>query len=166
MVKKVLLSLLALLLVVVTLQVFMKDWAYDKVVNGLISKRVEIIKPAEIEDLSNYLVLDTRGRNEFEVSHLPGAIWVGYKEFKLQEVSALQDVQKPVLLYCSVGKRSGDIGEQLLDAGYKDVKNLYGGIFKWVNDGKEVVNENGATQQIHAFSKTWGIWLNKGEKVY
>jgi hypothetical protein len=33
--------------------------------------------------------------------------------------------------------------------------------------GNEVVDEKGkATENIHAYSKTWGVWLNNGVKVY
>ena len=47
------------------------------------------------------------------------------------------------------------------------VYNLYGGLFEWVNQGKEVVKPNGeTTETVHAYSKSWGIWLKKGEKVY
>jgi 3-mercaptopyruvate sulfurtransferase SseA len=52
-------------------------------------------------------------------------------------------------------------------AGFENVYNLYGGIFQWINEGYELVNQDGKpTNKIHAYSKTWGIWLNKGEKVY
>jgi 3-mercaptopyruvate sulfurtransferase SseA len=66
-----------------------------------------------------------------------------------------------------VGYRSEKISEKLKQAGFKDVSNLYGGIFEWVNQGNPVVDENGKiTDNIHAYSKTWGVWLNKGVKVY
>ena len=72
-----------------------------------------------------------------------------------------------IVIYCSVGVRSEKIGEKLIAAGYTNVKNLYGSIFEWVNEGNAVYNMNGkATNRVHAYSKTWGIWLKKGVKVY
>ena len=48
-----------------------------------------------------------------------------------------------------------------------DVSNLYGGIFEWVNQENPVIDTTGnETKNIHAYNKTWGVWLNKGNKVY
>lgn len=71
-----------------------------------------------------------------------------------------------VIVYCSVGYRSERIGEKLQDAGFINVQNLYGGIFKWVNEGMPVYNSIGPTKQVHGYSRSWGVWLQKGEKVY
>ncbi|MEL6718853.1 MAG: rhodanese-like domain-containing protein, partial [Bacteroidota bacterium] len=68
--------------------------------------------------------------------------------------------------YCSVGYRSEKISEQLLEAGFKDVSNLYGGIFEWKNQDHEVVDEKGATEKVHAYDRVWGFWLKEGKKVY
>ena len=51
--------------------------------------------------------------------------------------------------------------------GYKNVQNLYGGIFEWKNnDGKVYNQQEKETDSVHAFSKHWGKLLLKGEKVY
>ena len=52
--------------------------------------------------------------------------------------------------------------------GYKEVYNLYGGIFEWVNQGNRVVTgeNNSVTKQVHAYDKVWGTWLKEGVKVY
>ena len=112
------------------------------------------------------LFLDTRTKEEYRVSHLAGARFVGYSEFNLD---VIKDVPKeqPIITYCSIGKRSGEIGKKLLDAGYLNVQNLYGGIFEWVNGGNPVVDaENKLTENVHVFSKAWGRWLDRGHKVY
>jgi 3-mercaptopyruvate sulfurtransferase SseA len=54
----------------------------------------------------------------------------------------------------------------LQQAGFTNVKNLYGGIFQWMNEKKPVYNHKGLTQQVHPYSRSWGIWLQRGEKVY
>jgi len=28
------------------------------------------------------------------------------------------------------------------------------------------VNADGPTERVHAYSRTWGLWLRKGKKVY
>ena len=112
------------------------------------------------------VLLDTREPREYAVSHLPGAQNVGYDNF---DIKKLKNVSKnsPIVVYCSVGYRSEKIGEKLQKAGYKNVKNLYGSIFEWINEGYSVVDSNNnPTKKIHAYNKIWGIWLQKGEKVF
>ena len=81
------------------------------------------------------ILLDTREKKEYEISHIPGAIWVGYNNFKLKRVKEIAKDTK-IVTYCSVGYRSERIGEKLQKAGFTDVSNLKGSIFKWVNEGK------------------------------
>ena len=72
-----------------------------------------------------------------------------------------------IVVYCSIGYRSERIGEKLLAAGYKNVFNLYGGIFDWKNNDRVVVDsKNEPTEKVHSYNKTWGLFLDKGEKVY
>jgi rhodanese-related sulfurtransferase len=111
------------------------------------------------------LLLDTRSLREFQVSHLPGARYMGYDE---PDLSVLKDVSldTPLVLYCAVGYRSEKVGEQLLALGYTQVRHLHGGLFDWVNQGLPVYNTQGQTDSVHAYTRSWGIWLRKGQKVY
>ncbi|MDP5060334.1 MAG: rhodanese-like domain-containing protein, partial [Maribacter sp.] len=111
---------------------------------------------------------DTREKEEFEVSHLKNAIWVGYKKFDEKKVlETITDKSRPIIVYCSIGVRSEDIGEKLKELGYTKILNLHGGIFEWKNKGREVFNNKEiATDSVHAFSKHWGKLLQEGVKVY
>ena len=117
------------------------------------------------EDL---VILDSREMEEFEVSHIPSAKYVGYKTFSSQAVtSSIPDKDTPIVVYCSLGIRSETIGEKLKKAGYTNIHNLYGGIFEWKNKGYPVIDPEGKeTENVHAFSKAWSKWLYKGVKVY
>ncbi len=117
------------------------------------------------EHLHDFIILDAREESEYLVSHLSGAIHIGYDHFDKNSMRGISK-DSPIIVYCSVGYRSEKIAEQLLDMGFSDIRNLYGGIFEWKNQGKQVTDKNGTTEKVHAFSKTWGVWLNKGEKVY
>jgi rhodanese-related sulfurtransferase len=139
--------------------------AYKTLLSTLYDKEFPILKPEEIKDLSNYQVLDTREKDEYDVSHLQNSLWVGYDTFDFKKTEDL-DKEKPVLVYCTVGARSQDIGKKLKEAGFKNVYNLYGGIIQWSNDGLPLYKNNETTDKVHTYSKSWGIWLNKGEKVY
>ena len=118
--------------------------------------------------LNNVLVLDTRQKEEFEVSHLKNAIWVGYSEFDIEKTSQIiPEKEKHIVVYCSIGARSEDIGEKLEQAGYKNVKNLFGGIFLWKNLGYPVFDQSDhETEKVHPFSKEWAPLLTNAYKVY
>lgn len=118
------------------------------------------------EDASKYLVLDTRKREEYLVSHLPNAIWAGEKVDASFE-KAYPNKLQPIAVYCSVGIRSEDFGESLKAFGYTDVKNLYGSIFAWKDKGNPVFNrDEKITDSVHVFSKQWGKYLSTGIKVH
>ncbi len=114
----------------------------------------------------NVIFLDAREKKEYAVSHIKNAVFVGYNDFNL---SRLENISKEseIIVYCSIGKRSEAIAQKLSKIGYGNVSNLYGGIFEWVNQGNSVVDINSnPTNNVHAFGRFWGQWLNKGEKVY
>ena len=114
------------------------------------------------------LLIDVRTPAEFEVSHIKNAFLVGYDNFDTKLIKkSFPDLDTPIIVYCSIGVRSEDIGEKLVKLGYTNVKNLYGGIFKWKNQGYPVFDSSGnETEKVHAYSKLWGRLLTKGEKVY
>jgi len=115
---------------------------------------------------STVIILDTREMAEYEVSSIPGAIYVGYEDFSEQQVN-IANKQTPIVVYCSLGIRSEVIGVRLQKMGYTDVKNLYGGIFEWKNNGYSVVDIEGViTERVHVYNNHWSQWLLKGEKVY
>ncbi|SHI67650.1 rhodanese-like domain-containing protein [Pseudozobellia thermophila] len=140
----------------------------DKALSKWNKQSVPYIHVDELKALTDVLLLDTRTHGEFEVSHLQKAHWVGHKEFKADSVAPLiDDKSRTIIVYCSIGVRSEDVGEKLLQAGYTNVKNLYGGIFEWKNRGYPIYGADGKeTEKIHAFNRTWGKLLEKGEKVY
>ncbi len=137
----------------------------DEMVDGLIEKSVPLAYSNNPHLSTDALFLDARKLEEYETSHIEGALYVGYKNF---DMSSMDDVNKDteIIVYCTVGYRSEKIGEKLIKAGYTNVSNLYGGIFSWVNSGHSVVNENGETQKVHCYNKKWSKWLDVGEKVY
>jgi len=119
-----------------------------------------------IENDTDIIILDIRSKAEYAVSHIKGARFVNYDSFSIKEI---QDIPKDrqIIIHCSIGYRSERVGEKMLEYGYQHVRNLYGGIFDWVNNKYPVYDNNQQqTDKIHAYSKKWGKWLTHGEKVY
>lgn len=144
---------------------------YEEKLDQLYRHTVPLIQPEELKELITKTdkptyILDTRQQEEYEVSHISGARWIDYDNFKMGMIKDLPKDAR-VIVYCSVGYRSERIGEKLIKKGFKDVQNLYGGIFEWKNQNHMVVNQqNEATDSVHTYNKKWSKWLNKGVKVY
>ncbi|NDJ17816.1 rhodanese-like domain-containing protein [Myxacorys almedinensis] len=105
------------------------------------------------------LVLDARTPKEYEVSHLLDA---NLAPSDLNELSHWTNLthSTPIVTYCSVGYRSARLAQQLQDMGYKNVFNLEGSIFEWVNEGHPVYQGTQAVKQVHPFNDVWGLLLN------
>lgn len=142
--------------------------SFDRMLNTMLTKEVSTVSVAELakENLNTLVLLDAREKEEYNVSHLRNARWVGYNDFNMQRVSGIPK-GAPIVIYCSIGVRSEKIGKRLKDAGFTNVRNLYGSIFEWVNQDNPVYDNSGKrTNKVHAYSRVWGVWLNEGEKVY
>lgn len=131
-------------------------------------KTIPYLTINQFKKIRNPVILDTREPNEFNVSHLEGAICVGYDKFDSNRIKEkYKNFSDTIIVYCSVGIRSETIGTKIKKLGYKNVFNLYGGIFGWKNNEEEVLDYNQIpTEKVHAFSKEWSKYLLKGKKIY
>lgn len=158
--------LLAMLTFSFTSKAQVENGAYNLMLKTLLSHNVNEISVDELAKLTDVVLLDAREEAEYKVSHLLSARYVGYDNFNIDSFKKV-DKNATIVVYCSVGYRSEKIAEKLKSAGFANVSNLYGGIFEWVNQGNQVVDSvERKTNNVHAYNKTWGIWLNKGNKVY
>jgi len=152
-------------LIILTTNFLFAQKTIEKTLEKFNNQSIPYISVEELKASENALLLDTRERKEFDVSHIKDAIYVGYKYFNIDSLTE-QDKNKKIVVYCSIGVRSEDIGEKLQSAGYTNVYNLYGGIFKWIDTDNPVVDStNTPTNKIHAFSKYWSKLVTKGDKV-
>lgn len=139
---------------------------FQVLLNGLLSHTVDEISVQKATKLENAVFVDSREKKEYEVSHIANALFVGYDSLDLSPLQKV-DKSKPIIIYCSVGYRSEKVAEKIKALGFTQVYNLYGGIFEWKNQNYPVVDLEGKeTNQVHAYNRMWGIWLNKGEKIY
>ena len=106
------------------------------------------------------LLLDVREKEEYEVSHLEGALLATSEKEALQ---ALEDVppDQPVVLYCSVGYRSSEMAGYLEKKGFRKVFNLEGSIFAWANEGRPVYRGGERVHEVHPYDRVWGKLLKK-----
>lgn len=144
-----------------------QDKAYASRLKFLLSHNVTEISVKNAAALHGKAVfLDSRAKKEYTISHIKGAKWIGYDEFNANSLKGISK-DKTIIVYCSVGYRSEKITKKLNKLGYKNVSNLYGGIFEWVNQGQKVYNnQNASTLKVHTYNKAWSKWLKRGVKIY
>jgi rhodanese-related sulfurtransferase len=104
------------------------------------------------------LLLDVRTPEEWEVSHLPGARRVDPNASVDNAVAGVPK-DKPIVTYCAVGYRSGEMANRLRAAGFTNVRNLEGSIFEWANDHRPLVRGSERVRTVHPYSTFWGRLL-------
>lgn len=77
-----------------------------------------------------YIILDTRAQEEYDESHIPGAIVIPHDEILEKAESVLTDKDQMILVYCRSGRRSKIAAEALVELGYTNIKE-FGGIIDW-----------------------------------
>ncbi len=109
------------------------------------------------------LLLDVRTGAEYRVSHLPGAQWIAPDA----PASAIREAkERSIVTYCSVGYRSAILAERLRAAGFGQVLNLEGSIFKWANEDRPLVRDGSErVEQVHPYNQVWGLLLRKRHRA-
>ena len=113
------------------------------------------------------VLLDARQPAEYAVSHLPGARRVDPEAGAERLLAALDSAERtgPVVVYCSVGVRSAGVAERLAAAGVADVRNLEGSIFRWANEGRPLVRDGQAVDEVHPYNAAWGRLLRADRRA-
>lgn len=83
------------------------------------------------------LLIDVREPHEHDEVHIPGSLLLPLSELAERYQELPKD--KPLILQCRSGARSGKATEFLLANGYRDVHNLAGGILAWIEAEYPVV---------------------------
>jgi rhodanese-related sulfurtransferase len=105
-------------------------------------------------------LLDVRQPDEFGVSHLQGALLAPELSDALETLAGV-DKSYPIVVYCSVGYRSGALAAKLQENGYTNVYNLEGSIFMWANEGRPVYAGGVRVYQVHPYDTEWGVLLDR-----
>jgi rhodanese-related sulfurtransferase len=106
------------------------------------------------------VVLDARTQEEFDTSHLRGAIRIDpYRPTTRPLAGFAKDT--PIVVASSAGYRGARVASWLRKAGYGSIQNLTGGLFRWVNEGRPVFRDDRPTPLVHPYDRYWG-WLLKG----
>ncbi|SDL25499.1 adenylyltransferase and sulfurtransferase [Nocardioides sp. YR527] len=97
----------------------------------------EMIKERE-EGSRDFVLVDVREPNEYEINQIPGAVLIPKGEFlngnAIPQVAELtSDGAKPLVFHCKSGVRSAEVLAIAKGAGYADAVHVGGGVVAWVN---------------------------------
>lgn len=110
---------------------------------------------------NNYIVVDVRSPKEREISIIEGSI--DQADFE-KNIDVFQE--KKVVVYCTIGYRSGYYAERLRQQGL-DAYNLSEGILGWIQEGGLLVNPNGqVTPKVHVYSRPWDLGVKNHIAVF
>lgn len=98
------------------------------------------VSPKEMQVLlqdNSVQLIDVRTPKEYNEGHIGNAKNIDFLASTFSTSINTLDKQKPVLIYCRSGKRSGDSVDKFLKLGFTKIYNLEGGILKWKSEGLE-----------------------------
>jgi rhodanese-related sulfurtransferase len=151
--------------VLVVRQAFATYWSTIK---GRIAEEFPQVQQITTDELDRWIskpgappprLLDVREPEEYAVSHLPMALRI---DPDAHAGDLPPDIGKDatIVVYCSVGYRSAALAQRLQTAGFTNVRNLDGSIFKWANEGRPVLRNGREVRQVHPYDSKWGRLLD------
>lgn len=81
----------------------------------------------------DFVLVDVREPNEFEINSIPGAVLIPKGEFLNGNALGELPTDRSVVLHCKSGARSAEALAVLKGAGYSDAVHVGGGVVAWVN---------------------------------
>ena len=100
----------------------------------------------------SWVIVDARAEEEISVSTIPGAITL---EALCADLKAYRNTS--ILVYCTIGCRSGNVAESLMADGFRTY-NLWGGVIAWALHGNSFITSGGEeTYQVHVFDEKWNV---------
>lgn len=109
----------------------------------------------DASDKSKNLFIDVRSDEEYQTSHIPGAVHMQEDATPTSEEIEMFNNCDSVIIYCAAGFRSSKFAGNLANLNVTNVKNLNGGIFAWSNEGYPISGD-----KVHPYS-AFGKWLLK-----
>jgi rhodanese-related sulfurtransferase len=104
---------------------------------GLPTEDIMQISPLELHQMvrsnSSMILVDARSAREFEALHIPGSINIPAPDMRKRHAELSKNT--PITVICGSGVRSSLAGSILRSNGFKDVKNVAGGINGYVAAG-------------------------------
>src|SRR5215213_8917185 len=100
--------------------------------------QIDEVSPQDAAALEGATFVDVRERDEWDVEHIPGAVYIPRSRLEGRIETVVPERSAPIVLYCESGNRSLFAAKALQELGYEDTLNLAGGIVEWKRRGLPV----------------------------
>ena len=108
--------------------------AADAAVGSTISVvQLEEMLKERSEGARDFVLVDVREPNEYEINQIPGSVLIPKGEFLNGNALGELPSDKQIVLHCKSGVRSAEALAVLKGAGYADAVHVGGGVVAWVN---------------------------------
>ena len=108
--------------------------AAEAVVDSTINvKQLAEMLQARERGEKDFVLIDVREPNEYDIVSIPGSILIPKDKFLLGDALANLPIDKQIVLHCKVGGRSAEVLAAVKGAGFKDAIHVGGGVLAWVN---------------------------------
>jgi sulfur-carrier protein adenylyltransferase/sulfurtransferase len=89
-----------------------------------------------IDDHEDFVLIDVREEPEWDICKIEGAKLISLSQILNGDIGILEDIERDrkIVLYCHTGARSADALNILRNNGFKNLKNLVGGIDAWSSE--------------------------------
>ena len=112
------------------------------------------------QNQDSIILVDVRSRKERRVSMIPNAI--SQKAF---DKNRARFKQRKIIVYCTIGYRSGEQVVKLRKKGL-DAYNLIGGVLAWAHAGQFFAAPDGDSLRFHVYGKKWNLAPEKYKAVW
>jgi len=84
------------------------------------------------EGTRDFLLVDVREENEYEINKIPGSVLIPKGEFLNGNAFDKLPSDKQIVMHCKTGVRSAETLALVKGAGYADAVHVGGGVVAWV----------------------------------
>ena len=89
-----------------------------------------------VEGNEDFILVDVREEHEWDICKIDGARLIPLSRMINEDIDILENIKtdKKIVLHCHTGARSAEALNILRNKGFKNLKNLVGGIDAWANE--------------------------------
>ena len=89
-----------------------------------------------MDDHEDFVLIDVREEPEWDICKIKGAKLIPLSQISEGNMDILENIEKgkKIVLHCHTGARSAAVLKILKNKGFKNLKNLVGGIDAWSNE--------------------------------
>jgi len=98
-------------------------------------KEIGTLNVTHLINHQNAVLLDVRETSEFAGGKLPNAVHIPLSQLKGRAGELAKLASRPVVVYCSLGRRSRGAGAILEKLGFANIYTLQGGLKAWKDAG-------------------------------